>query len=212
MTKHIYLVDDDEGVRAALATLLTTMGWEVKTFSGGQTFLDTLAVTQPSCVLLDIRMPGKSGMTILEAIQSRDSTLPVIIMTGHGNVELCRRAFKGGALEFLTKPIDADVLIETVSMALEQHEQALAAQQQQASYQQRLNQLSAREREVAALIIQGETSKQIAHLLSLSPRTVEAHRANLFAKLEVSSLALLIHHYAPLIANHSSLKIGRSTE
>ncbi|CNL24798.1 response regulator [Yersinia alsatica] len=212
MTKHIYLVDDDEGVRAALATLLTTMGWEVKTFSGGQTFLDTLAVTQPSCVLLDIRMPGKSGMTILEAIQSRDSTLPVIIMTGHGNVELCRRAFKGGALEFLTKPIDADVLIETVSMALEQHEQALAAQQQQASYQQRLNQLSAREREVAALIIQGETSKQIAHLLSLSPRTVEAHRANLFAKLEVSSLALLIHHYAPLIVSHSSLKIGRSTE
>ncbi|WP_145532996.1 response regulator transcription factor [Yersinia alsatica] len=212
MTKHIYLVDDDEGVRAALATLLTTMGWEVKTFSDGQTFLDTLAVTQPSCVLLDIRMPGKSGMTILEAIQSRDSTLPVIIMTGHGNVELCRRAFKGGALEFLTKPIDADVLIETVSMALEQHEQALAAQQQQASYQQRLNQLSAREREVAALIIQGETSKQIAHLLSLSPRTVEAHRANLFAKLEVSSLALLIHHYAPLIASHSSLMIGRSTE
>lgn len=212
MTKHIYLVDDDEGVRAALTALLTTMGWEVKTFSGGQTFLDTLAVTQPSCVLLDIRMPGKSGMTILEAIQSRDSTLPVIIMTGHGNVELCRRAFKSGALEFLTKPIDADVLIETVSMALEQHEQALAAQQQQASYQQRLNQLSAREREVAALIIQGETSKQIAHLLSLSPRTVEAHRANLFAKLEVSSLALLIHHYAPLIASHSSLMIGRSTE
>ncbi|CNI33015.1 response regulator transcription factor [Yersinia alsatica] len=212
MTKHIYLVDDDEGVRAALAALLTTMGWEVKTFSDGQTFLDTLAVTQPSCVLLDIRMPGKSGMTILEAIQSRDSTLPVIIMTGHGNVELCRRAFKSGALEFLTKPIDADVLIETVSMALEQHEQALAAQQQQASYQQRLNQLSAREREVAALIIQGETSKQIAHLLSLSPRTVEAHRANLFAKLEVSSLALLIHHYAPLIASHSSLMIGRSTE
>ncbi|CFQ95480.1 response regulator transcription factor [Yersinia frederiksenii] len=205
MTKHIYLIDDDEGVRAALAALLTTMGWEVKAFSDGQTFLDTLTVTQPSCVLLDIRMPGKSGMTILEAIQSRDSSLPVIIMTGHGNVELCRRAFKGGALEFLTKPIDADVLIETVSMALEQHEEALATQQQLANYRQRLNQLSAREREVAALIIQGETSKQIAHILSLSPRTVEAHRANLFAKLEVSSLALLIHHYAPLIASHYSM-------
>ncbi|ATM97855.1 transcriptional regulator fixJ [Yersinia frederiksenii] len=205
MTKHIYLIDDDEGVRAALAALLTTMGWEVKAFSDGQTFLDTLTVTQPSCVLLDIRMPGKSGMTILEAIQSRDSNLPVIIMTGHGNVELCRRAFKGGALEFLTKPIDADVLIETVSMALEQHEQALATQQQLANYRQRLNQLSAREREVAALIIQGETSKQVAHILSLSPRTVEAHRANLFAKLEVSSLALLIHHYAPLIASHYSM-------
>ncbi|EEQ15828.1 two-component response regulator [Yersinia frederiksenii ATCC 33641] len=188
-----------------MAALLTTMGWEVKAFSDGQTFLDTLTVTQPSCVLLDIRMPGKSGMTILEAIQSRDSNLPVIIMTGHGNVELCRRAFKGGALEFLTKPIDADVLIETVSMALEQHEQALATQQQLANYRQRLNQLSAREREVAALIIQGETSKQVAHILSLSPRTVEAHRANLFAKLEVSSLALLIHHYAPLIASHYSM-------
>lgn len=203
MTKHIYLIDDDEGVRAALTALLTTMGWEINAFSNGQTFLDTLVVTQPSCVLLDIRMPGKSGMTILEAIQSSDSSLPVIIMTGHGNVELCRRAFKGGALEFLTKPIDADVLIETISMALEQHEQALTTQQQQASYQQLLGQLSAREREVAALIIQGETSKQIAHILSLSPRTVEAHRANIFAKLDVSSLALLIHHYASLISRHS---------
>ncbi|MFL4557214.1 response regulator transcription factor [Yersinia kristensenii] len=195
MTKHIYLIDDDEGVRAALSALLSTMGWEVKAFSNGQIFLDNLTVTQPSCVLLDIRMPGKSGMAILEAIQESDSSLPVIIMTGHGNVELCRRAFKGGALEFLTKPIDADVLIETISMALDQHEQALVVYKRQASYQQLFNQLSAREREVATLIIQGETSKQIAHILSISPRTVEAHRANIFAKLEVNSLASLIHHY-----------------
>ncbi|CQH58529.1 MULTISPECIES: response regulator transcription factor [Yersinia] len=199
MTKHIYLIDDDEGVRAALTVLLATMGWEVKAFSNGQAFLDTFAVTHPSCVLVDIRMPGKSGMAVLEAIQARDSALPVIIMTGHGNIELCRRAFKGGALEFLTKPIDADVLIETISLALEQHEQALAAHRQQKGYQQLFSQLTAREREVAALIIQGETSKQIAHILSLSPRTVEAHRANIFAKLDVNSLALLIHHYAPLI-------------
>lgn len=199
MTKHIYLIDDDEGVRAALSALLMTMGWKVNVFSNGQTFLDTFAITQPSCVLLDIRMPGKSGMTILEAIQERNSALPVIIMTGHGNVELCRRAFKGGALEFLTKPIDADVLIETVSMALEQHEEALASHQQQASYQQLFNQLSAREREVSALIIQGDTSKQIAQTLSLSPRTVEAHRANIFAKLEVNSLALLIHNYSSIL-------------
>ncbi|EEP89093.1 two-component response regulator [Yersinia kristensenii ATCC 33638] len=171
------------------------MGWEIKAFSNGQIFLDNLTVTQPSCVLLDIRMPGKSGMAILEAIQESDSSLPVIIMTGHGNVELCRRAFKGGALEFLTKPIDADVLIETISMALDQHEQALVVYKRQASYQQLFNQLSAREREVATLIIQGETSKQIAHILSISPRTVEAHRANIFAKLEVNSLASLIHHY-----------------
>lgn len=203
MTKHIYLIDDDEGVRAALSALLTTMGWEVKAFSNGQTFLDTFTVSQPSCVLLDIRMPGKSGMTILETIQERNDSLPVIIMTGHGNVELCRRAFKGGALEFLTKPIDADVLIETISMALEQHEQAMEAHKQQASYQQLLKQLSAREREVATLIIQGETSKQIAHILSISPRTVEAHSANIFAKLEVNSLASLIHHYAQLIGNNS---------
>ncbi|MBS0055417.1 response regulator [Yersinia sp. Marseille-Q3913] len=206
MTKQIYLIDDDAGVRAALAALLATMSWEVIAFSDGQTFLDTLVVTHPSCVLVDIRMPGKSGMAVLEAIQSRDSSLPVIIMTGHGNIELCRRAFKGGALEFLTKPIDADVLIETVSQALEQHEQALATYRQLAGYQQLLSQLSPREREVAALIIQGETSKQIAHILSLSPRTVEAHRANIFAKLEVSSLALLIQYYAPLMDSHPPKK------
>lgn len=199
MTKHIYLIDDDDGVRAALTALLATLGWEVKAFSDGQHFLDTLAITQPSCVLLDIRMPGKSGMAVLDAIQCRDSTLPVIIMTGHGNIELCRRAFKGGALEFLTKPIDADVLIETVSMALEQHEQALAIHSQQAAYQRLFSQLSAREQEVAALIIQGETSKQIAQRLFLSPRTVEAHRANIFAKLEVNSLASLIHNYSYIL-------------
>lgn len=199
MTKHIYLIDDDDGVRAALTALLATLGWEVKAFSDGQHFLDSLAITQPSCVLLDIRMPGKSGMAVLDAIQCRDSTLPVIIMTGHGNIELCRRAFKGGALEFLTKPIDADVLIETVSMALEQHEQALAIHSQQAAYQRLFSQLSAREQEVSALIIQGETSKQIAQRLFLSPRTVEAHRANIFAKLEVNSLASLIHNYSYIL-------------
>lgn len=210
MTNCVYLVDDDDGVRSALAALLSTMGWQVIGFSDGQSFLNALEIVQPSCVLLDIRMPGKSGMVVLEAIKARDSTLPVIIMTGHGNVELCRRAFKGGAIEFLTKPIDADLLIESVNTALEQHQQALALQKRQSVYQQRFDQLSAREKEVLILIVQGKTSKQIATDLYLSPRTVEAHRANIFSKLESNSLPSVIHDYGALLSGLSS--IGSSTE
>ncbi len=121
--------------------------------------------------------------------------IPVIIMTGHGNINLCRRAFKSGAFEFLTKPIDADLLLETVSGAMAQFQTQAAQRQQATQLRDKLNTLSAREHEVMALMMEGKSNKEIAKDLQLSARTVEAHRANLFSKLEINSLAKLIKLY-----------------
>jgi len=200
MAQCIYLIDDDEAIRCSLTALLATMGWETQSYESVQSFLEA----QPElrnlngCLLLDIRMPGKSGITLLESWEQMGSTLPVIMMTGHGSIDLCRRAFKNGAFEFLTKPVDADLLIETVGAALEQQQQSQQLRENQADLQAKLATLSAREQEVMALIIQGKSNKEMARDLSLSPRTVEAHRASLFARLEINSLAKLIKIYGGL--------------
>ncbi|MBT9430434.1 response regulator transcription factor [Candidatus Symbiopectobacterium endolongispinus] len=140
-------------------------------------------------------MPGKTGLTLLDEWQQRGIDIPVIIMTGHGNINLCRRAFKSGAFEFLTKPIDADLLLETVSGAMTQFQTQANQCQQATQLRDKLNTLSAREHEVMALMMEGKSNKEIAKDLELSARTVEAHRANLFAKLEINSLAKLIKLY-----------------
>lgn len=200
MAQRIYLIDDDEAIRFSLTALLATMGWETQTYGSVQSFQDAETDLQSlnGCLLLDIRMPGKSGITLLESWQQMGSTLPVIMMTGHGSIDLCRRAFKNGAFEFLTKPIDADLLIETVGAALDQQKHSQQQRESQADLQAKLATLSAREHEVMALIMQGKTNKEMARELSLSPRTIEAHRASLFARLEINSLAKLIKIYGGL--------------
>ncbi|ENZ8544279.1 response regulator transcription factor [Klebsiella aerogenes] len=150
------------------------------------------------CMLLDIRMPGKTGLTLLDEWRQLGLTLPVIIMTGHGNIDLCRRAFKNGAFEFLTKPIDADLLFEVVGEAMAQQKAHLERQQILLPLQEKLATLTAREHEMLQQLLQGYSSKEIARLCSLSPRTVEAHRANIFSKLEVNSLPKLLKIYADI--------------
>lgn len=125
-------------------------------------------------------------------------TLPVIIMTGHGNIDLCRRAFKNGAFEFLTKPVDADLLFEVVGAAMVQQKTRQEEQQKLQPLQKKLSTLTAREKEMPGQMIQGYSSKEIARLCSLSPRTVEAHRASIFAKLEVNSLPRLMNMYGEI--------------
>ena len=200
MAQCIYLIDDDEAIRFSLSALLATMGWETKAFESVQCFIEAEPDVQNlnGCLLLDIRMPGKSGITLLENWQQMGSTLPIIMMTGHGSIDLCRRAFKNGAFEFLTKPVDADLLIETVGTALEQQKLSQQHRENQADLQAKLATLSTREHEVMALIMQGKSNKEMARDLSLSPRTVEAHRASLFARLEINSLAKLIKIYGGL--------------
>ncbi len=194
----VYLVDDDDAVRDALALLLRTVGLRSESHADPQQFLAQLAPQAIGCVVLDIRMPGISGLDVLARLADT-SDLPVVMLTGHANVDLCRRAFKGGAMEFLQKPVDDDVFLDAVQAAVRGH---IARRERRAVTQaaaDRLARLSTREHEVLERIVQGMSNKEIAREFDLSPRTVETYRANVFAKLEADSLAQLIRQYATLL-------------
>ena len=144
-------------------------------------------------------MPGISGLTVLESLVAQGVDQPVIMLTGHGTVEMCRRAFKSGAAEFLEKPVNDEQLIEALQNAVRQHVKSRERNKNDRQAQERFAQLSEREREVLGLIVAGLTNKEIGRALNVSPRTVETHRANLFAKLDAESLAQLIRRYAGLV-------------
>jgi len=194
----IYLVDDDDAVRDGLALLLRTVGLASAGYADPQAFLAGVDPRAIGCVVLDIRMPGIGGLEVLGRLAA-DTDLPVVMLTGHASVDLCRRAFKGGAVEFLQKPVDDELFIDSVQQAVRQH---IASRERQAAgdeARQRLARLSGREHDVLLRIAEGLTNKQIARELELSPRTVETYRANLFAKLEVDTLAQLIRQYLTLL-------------
>ncbi|GGX84210.1 response regulator transcription factor [Vogesella alkaliphila] len=194
----IYLVDDDDAVREALALLLKSVGLRAEGFASPQQFLAQHDRHGIGCVVLDIRMPGISGLDVLDTLAA-GSDLPVIMLTGHGNVDLCRRAFKSGAVEFLQKPVDDDLFLDAVQKAVRQHIGSRERQAATLAARQKLARLSARELEVLQRIADGLSNKEIARELVLSPRTVETYRANVFAKLEVDTLAQLIRHYLALL-------------
>lgn len=199
----IYLLDDDGAVREALALLLRSVGLRSQGFADPLQFLASYSSEQIACLVLDIRMPGMSGLDVLDRLAGCD--LPVIMLTGHGNVDLCRRAFKNGAFEFLQKPVDDDVFLDSVQKAVRQH---IASRERQAASQaarQRLARLSGRELDVLHGIADGLSNKEIARELGLSPRTVETYRANVFSKLEVDTLAQLIRHYLALLPEQPPL-------
>lgn len=195
----IHLIDDDDAVRTALSLLIGTVGLRVHAWPDAQTFLERFDRQGIGAILMDIRMPGLSGLAALQQLMEEGVDQPVILLTGHGTVDLCRRAFKAGAAEFLEKPVDDDLLIDTLQTAVRQHVQSRLRLQADRATRERYAQLSAREKEVLGLIVSGLTNKEMARVLSLSPRTVETHRAHLFAKLEAESLAQLIRGYAVLV-------------
>ncbi|GGL08235.1 response regulator transcription factor [Deinococcus radiotolerans] len=194
----VYLVDDDAGVRDALSFLLSTVGLPVQAFADGVALQDSLTPQDVGCLLLDIRMPHVSGLQLQEQLVARGVDLPVIILTGHGNVDLCRRAFQQGAVDFLEKPVDETALLEAVQRALHQHQQRRAQAEALGPARARLARLTEREREVLGGLMAGQTSKQSARVLGIGARTVETHRASLFEKLEVQSLADLMRTYLPV--------------
>ncbi|HFK7188990.1 TPA: response regulator transcription factor [Serratia odorifera] len=200
MEQRIYLIDDDQAICSSLSLLLATVGWQTDAYGSAQLFqqaADDLSALA-GCMLLDIRMPGKTGLTLLDEWRQQGLTIPVIIMTGHANIDLCRRAFKNGAFEFLTKPIDADLLFEAIGAAMEQQKTGHEQQKKRLLLQARLATLTARENAIFEIIMKGYSNKEIARQFSLSPRTVEAHRANIFAKLEVNSLPKLLNTYGEI--------------
>lgn len=195
----IHLVDDDAAVRDSLALLIGTVGLRVQAWADPQDFLAQFERSDVGAIVLDVRMPGTSGLAVLDMLAAQGVDQPVIMLTGHGTVEMCRRAFKAGAAEFLEKPVDDELLIEALQAAVRQHVRSRERHQADRQARERYAQLSGREREVLGLIVEGLTNKEIGRALTLSPRTVETHRANLFAKLEADSLAQLIRRYAALV-------------
>lgn len=195
----IHLIDDDEAVRSALSLLISTVGLRVQSWAEPQAFMAGFDRDSIGAIVLDVRMPGISGLTVLQQLVEQGVDQPVIMLTGHGTVDMCRRAFKAGAAEFLEKPVNDDTLLEALQNAVRQHVGSRERQQSNRFARERYAQLSAREREVLGLIIGGLTNKEIGRALEVSPRTVETHRANLFAKLEAGSLADLIRRYARVV-------------
>ncbi len=195
----IHLIDDDDAVRDSLTLLIGTVGLRVQGWADPLAFLAGFDRQSIGAIVLDVRMPGISGLSVLETLVAEAVDQPVIMLTGHGNVDMCRRAFKSGAAEFLEKPVDDELLIETLQKAVRQHVRSRERYRDDRAARERFAQLSAREREVLGLIVEGLTNKEIGRALTLSPRTVETHRANLFAKLESPSLAQLIRSYAGLV-------------
>ncbi len=195
----IQLIDDDDAVRSSLALLINTVGLRVQSWADPVAFLQGFDRESIGAIVLDVRMPGLSGLSVLERLIAQGVDQPVIMLTGHGTVEMCRRAFKAGAAEFLEKPVDDEALIEALQQAVRQHVRSRQRHQADRAARERYAQLSEREREVLGLIVEGLTNKEIGRALDLSPRTVETHRAHLFAKLEAGSLAQLIRSYASLV-------------
>lgn len=195
----IHLIDDDEAVRSSLALLISTVGLRVQGWADPQGFISEFDRQTVGAIVLDVRMPGLSGFGVLERLIAQGVDQPVIMLTGHGTIEMCRRAFKAGAAEFLEKPVDDEDLIEALQHAVRQHVRSRQRHRADRAARERYAQLSEREREVLGFIVEGLTNKEIGRALDLSPRTVETHRAHLFAKLEVGSLAQLIRGYASLV-------------
>jgi len=195
----IHLVDDDEAVRHGLSLLIGSVGLRVQAWADPQAFLAGFDRRAIGAIVLDVRMPGVGGLAVLDRLVADGVDLPVLMLTGHGTVEMCRRAFKAGAAEFLEKPVDDEQLIEALQQAVRSHVRSRERSAADGAAAARHAQLSPREREVLGLIVEGLTNKEIGRALALSPRTVEAHRAHLFDKLGVPSLAHLIRQYASLV-------------
>jgi two-component system response regulator FixJ len=185
----IHLVDDDDAIRRSAGFMLKTAGLRVRTYESGDALLKEASSLAPGCILLDIRMPGMDGLEVQQALRDRGIALPVVIMTGHGDVTLAVQAMKAGAVDFIEKPFEKSVLLEAIERAFERLARSRAAKERANDAQVRLQALTPREREVLDGLAQGLPNKTIAYDLGISPRTVEIHRANLMTKLDVKSLS-----------------------
>jgi FixJ family two-component response regulator len=188
----IFVVDDDTAVRDALKLLLRSVGQAVETFGSAQEFLDAYGEDRPGCLVLDIRMPGMSGLELQQKLNEKHSILPIIFITGHGDVPMAVEAMQAGAVDFIQKPFRDQDLIDRINQALEKDSSNRAALGERNDIRRRLETLTPREREVLDLVVHGKANKVIAGDLKLSQRTVEIHRARVMEKMQASSLAHLV--------------------
>jgi two-component system response regulator FixJ len=187
----VFVVDDDEAVRDSLSLLLETAGHRVEAFESGVKLLGALRAERRGCIIADVRMPGMDGLELQRELLERGFRLPIIIMTGHGDVPIAVRAMKAGALDFVEKPFSEDAILDTVRLALAQVGRRGPAASE-GEVRERVSNLTQREREVLEAMVAGHPNKAIAHLLQISPRTVEIHRARVMDKMAARSLSHLV--------------------
>jgi two-component system response regulator TtrR len=188
----VYIVDDDEAVRDSLRWLLEANNYRVRAFPSGESFLAEYDEKRPGVLIVDVRMPGMSGLELQEQLIARKSTMPIVFITGHGDVPMAVSTIKKGAIDFLEKPFDETELREIVGRMFEQANERLSQAQAQREHDAMLARLTAREQQVLERIVAGRLNKQIADDLGISIKTVEAHRANIMEKLQVTTVADLM--------------------
>lgn len=188
----IFVIDDERSVRHALARLLRSAGYRVETFASAEEFLKREPYEGVGCLVLDVRMPGMTGPELFDRMSEKGLSMPVVFLTGHGDVPTSVRAMKKGAVDFLLKPADDEALLQTIRQAVVRHASEQAREQERQGIQARLQRLTSREREVMECVIRGRLNKQIAADLGITEKTVKVHRGRVMAKMEVGSVAELV--------------------
>jgi FixJ family two-component response regulator len=207
-TAIVYVIDDDASVRQSLEMLIDSAGWQVKAFASAVEFLASPRPAVPSCLVLDVWLPGLSGLELQDRISADRTDIPIIFVTGRGDVPMTVRAMKRGAVEFLTKPFRDDALLDAVGQALERSRAVLAYKGEMQDLRERYASLSVREREVMALVVAGRLNKQVAAELGISVITVKAHRGHLMRKMGAASLPHLVEMAAGLAPGRRALARG----
>ncbi len=188
----VFVVDDDEAVRRFLRGLIASIGLRVEIYGSAQMFLDAYEPGTPGCLLLDLRMPNMSGLELQKKLAERAIDLPVIIVTGHGDVQVAVHAMKNGAFDFVEKPFNNELLLDSIQKAVADSERSTNLRVEREAFNSRIELLTPRERQVLEIVVTGETNKGVARYLDISDKTVEIHRAHVMEKMQAKSLAHLV--------------------
>ena len=197
-TPVVFVVDDDVSVRESLELLIQCAGWEPRVFASAGEFLTQPRLDVPNCLILDVSLPGLSGLELQERTASDHKTMPIIFITGHGDIPMSVKAMKAGAIEFLTKPLDDNVLLNAITLAINRSGAALGQEAETRALKNRYDSLSGREKEVMALVVAGLMNKQVGGELGISEITVKAHRGRVMRKMEARTFADLVNMAAHL--------------